>query len=405
MGLAVIDILCYAHGVFFTVLQTLLMFGCFLEWRRDRGALRAMPAHAGDACREPCGEKQDTMPLRVSLIIPIHNESQRMERLLYSLLTQDHPAEIIFVDDCSDDESPAMLSQFVNDAAERGMDNCRVITLTENPGPNRKQYALSVGIAEAHGDYLLFTDGDCEVPPDWIRAMARRMVDTTVGVVIGPVFKKKPGKGFFFLYQCYDHAIRYNYLAGSIGLGAAGGGFGNNIIVSKAALDSVGGYEAVPPSPTEDAALVSLIRSRGKYRVRAIALPDAAVETVAEATWSGFIGQTLRWNNGGLFSPERMTRLNYNVLMLLITTGILAIPLLPFFPVLWPLPAGVFIVMIENTIASFGLFHTKLPSGRLLNFGYILTLFFTPVYFSLMTLMGYCGIKVTWKGKRLLRSI
>jgi cellulose synthase/poly-beta-1,6-N-acetylglucosamine synthase-like glycosyltransferase len=326
-----------------------------------------------------------------------------MEGLLHSLLAQDYPAEIIFVDDCSDDESPAMLAQFVKNAAERGMDNCRVITLTENPGPNRKQHALSVGIAGARGDYLLFTDGDCEVPPGWMRAMACRMIDAKVGAVIGPVFKKKQGRGFFFLYQCYDHAIRYNYLAGAIGLGAAGGGFGNNLIVSRTALDSVGGYDAVPPSPTEDAALVSLIRSRGKYRVRAIALPDAAVETGAEKTWRSFISQTLRWHNGGLFSPELMTRFNYNLLMLVISTGILAIPLLPFFPGLWPMPAGVFVVMVENTIAAFGLFRKKLPPGGPLNLGYALTLLFTPVYFTLMTLMGYCGIKVTWKDKKVVR--
>jgi cellulose synthase/poly-beta-1,6-N-acetylglucosamine synthase-like glycosyltransferase len=391
--LAVFDLFCYGYGVFFVTLQTLLMLGFFLEWRRDKAARQAaqgeQPPLSGQA--------------HVSLIIPIHNEGRRMEGLLQSLLAQDYPAEMVFVDDCSDDESPAMLAQFAHNAAERGMD-ARVITLTENPGPNRKQHALSAGIAEARGEYLLFTDGDCEAPPGWIRAMARRMNDEAVGAVIGPVFKKKQGRGFFFLYQCYDHAIRYNYLAGAIGLGAAGGGFGNNLIVSRAALDSIGGYDAVPPSPTEDAALISLIRSRGKYRIRAIALPDAVMETGAEKTWRGFINQTLRWNNGGLFSPEPMTRFNYNLLMLVISTGILAIPLLPLFPALWPLPAGIFIVMIENTIAAFGLFRKKLPRGGLLNLGYALTLLFTPVYFTLMTVMGYCGIKVTWKGNRVRRS-
>ena len=390
--MAVFDLFCYGHGIFFVTLQTLLMLGFFLEWRRDAANARRdeLPA-------------QGSEPV-VSLIIPIHNEGRRMAGLLHSLLAQDYPAEIIFVDDCSDDESPAMLAQFVrqytaNDAAARGMD-AKVITLTENPGPNRKQHALSAGIAAARGVYLLFTDGDCEASPGWIRAMARRMSDGSVGAAIGPVFKKKQGRGFFCLYQCYDHAIRYNYLAGAIGLGAAGGGFGNNLIVSRAALDSIGGYDAVPPSPTEDAALISLIRSGGRYRIRAIALPDAVVETGAEKTWRAFINQTLRWNNGGLFSPEPMTRFNYNLLMLVISTGILAIPLLLFFPALWPLPAGVFIVMIENTIAAFGLFRKKLPRGGPLNLGYALTLLFTPVYFTLMTLMGYCGIKTTWKGKQ-----
>jgi cellulose synthase/poly-beta-1,6-N-acetylglucosamine synthase-like glycosyltransferase len=219
-----------------------------------------------------------------------------------------------------------------------------------------------------------------------------------VGAVIGPVFKKKQGRGFFDLYHGYDHAARYNYLAGPIGLGAAGGGFGNNLIVSRAALDAAGGYDAVPPSPTEDAALISLIRSQGRYSVRAAALPDAAVETGAEKTWRGFINQTLRWNNGGLFSPEPVTRFNYNLLMLITAVGILAVPLLPFFPGLWPLPASVVLVMIENTIAIFGLFRKKLPKGGPLNLGYLLTMLFTPVYFTLMTIMGYCRIKPKWKG-------
>ena len=387
------DILCLSHGIFFVALQTALMFGFFLEWRRDRA--RVPGENAGP-------------DRRVSVIIPIHNESGRMEGLLRSLLEQDglDDAEIIFVDDCSSDESPAMLAGFVKDAAGRGMENCRIITLSENPGPNRKQHALSAGIAGAKGDYFLFTDGDCEVPPGWIGAMAARMAGGDVGAAIGPVFKKKQGKGFFSLYQCYDHAVRYNYLAGSIGLGAAGGGFGNNLIVSRAALDAVGGYDAIPPSPTEDAALISAIRSLGqtggrRFRIRAIALPDAAVETAAEASWRGLVSQTLRWNNGGLFSPEPITRFNYNLLMLIISTGMLALPLLPFFPFLWPMPAGVLVVMIENTIAAFGLFRKKLPPGGPLNLGYLLALLFTPCYFTLMTVMGYCRIKVRWKGSEI----
>jgi cellulose synthase/poly-beta-1,6-N-acetylglucosamine synthase-like glycosyltransferase len=374
------------HGIFFVALQTMLMFGFFLEWLRDRRA-----------CRKSGEFEKDQGPA-VSVVIPIHNEGRRMAGLLQSLLKQDYPAEIILVDDRSCDESPAMLAQFVREAAERGRGDCRLITLTFNPGPNRKQYALGRGILEARGELLLFTDGDCEPPPGWIRAMVRRMADEKTGAVIGPVFKKKEGKGFFSLYQCYDHAVRYNYLAGAIGLGAAGGGFGNNLIIRRQALDAAGGYDAVPPSPTEDAALISQIRSQGKYHVRAIALSDAALETGPEKTWRAFISQTLRWNNGGIYSPDPVTRFNYNLLMLIISTGILAIPLLPFFPGLWPMPAGVFIVMIENTIAAFGLFRKKLPSGGP---GYILTLLFTPVYFTLMTIMGYCRIKVTWKGERI----
>jgi len=384
--LGLFDILSFGHGIFFVALQSALMFGVFLEWRRDKKAV-------ANYNKVDSVQKQ----AKVSVIIPIHNEAHRMGGLLRTLLDQSYRAQIIFVDDRSCDESPALLKQFAKDAAVRGI-KCQIITLSENPAPNKKQFALSMGIAQADGDYFLFTDGDCEVPPDWIGAMVSRMCDEKTGAVIGPVFKKKQSDGFFSVYQCYDHAIRYNYLAGAIGLGAAGGGFGNNLIISRKALESVGGYDAIPPSPTEDAALISQLRRRGGFSIRAVIHPDAAVETEAEKSWRSFINQTLRWNNGGLFSPEALTRFNYNLLMIVISTGILAIPLLPLFPKLWPMPAGVLIVMIENTIAAFGPFNKKLPQGGLIvKLKLFLSLLFTPVYFTLMTLMGYAGIKPKWK--------
>jgi cellulose synthase/poly-beta-1,6-N-acetylglucosamine synthase-like glycosyltransferase len=185
-------------------------------------------------------------------------------------------------------------------------------------------------------------------------------------------------------------------------LGAAGGGFGTNLIVSRKALQAAGGYDAIPSSPTEDAALISQIRRLTKFRVRAALLPDAAVDTAPENTWKAFISQTLRWNNGGIFSPELLTRFNYTLIMLMASAGILALPFLPFFPKLWPLPAGVLIVMILNTIAVFAPFGAKLPKGGFLAaIGYFFSLLFTPVYFTLMTIMGYLRIKTVWKTNRL----
>ncbi|MDR2953112.1 MAG: glycosyltransferase [Treponema sp.] len=390
--LTLFDIFRYGHFVFFVALHAVMMTGVFLEWRRDKRAFE------GEKDGRRASETEENSGQKVSVIIPIHNESRRMDGLLQTLLAQDCPAEIIFVDDRSSDDGPAKLAQFAREARKRGVLECGILTLAENPGPNRKQYALSCGIALAKGDYFLFTDGDCEVPPGWIRAMARRMRDAKTGAVIGPVFKKKEGKGFFSLYQCYDHVVRYDYLAGAIGLGAAGGAFGNNLIIRRKALESIGGYGAVPPSPTEDAALISLIRKSGGYRVRAVCLPDAAVETAAERSWRAFVNQTLRWNNGGLFSPDAVTRFNYNLLMLIIAAGILAIPLLPFIPALWPMPLAVLIGMLLNNAAAFALFRARLPSGGLpVKLGYCATLLFMPVYLTLMTLMGYAGIKTAWK--------
>jgi len=373
----------FSYYVVFVGLHISLMLGLFLEWLREKSALKNVS-----------GE----LPA-VSVIIPVHNEAARMEGLLLSLEAQDYPrVELIFVDDRSQDESSRMIAGFLGKWAP-GQPEAKLISLKENPGPNHKQYALARGIEASSGEFLLFTDADCSVPPTWIRGMVQRLSDRRTGIAIGPVLKRSGGKGFFHLYQCYEHGIRYVYLAGSVGLGAAGGGFGNNLILRRACLDVVGGYNQIPPSPTEDAALVSMIRSRSDYRIRAALGADVHVITQGEATWKDLINQTLRWNNGGLFSPDSTTRFNYNFLMITITMGVLAFPLLPFFPSIWLLPAGPVTVMIFNTIANLGLFGVSLPR-RNFSFGYALTLLFTPVYFALMTILGFLGVKPNWKGKK-----
>jgi uncharacterized membrane protein (DUF485 family) len=83
--------------------------------------------------------------------------------------------------------------------------------------------------------------------------------------------------------------------------------------------------------------------------------------------------------------------------MITISLGVLAFPLLPFFPSIWLLPCGPVTVMIFNTIASFAFFRVSLPRR---SFGYILTLLFMPVYMALMTILGFLGIKPKWKGKK-----
>jgi hypothetical protein len=84
--------------------------------------------------------------------------------------------------------------------------------------------------------------------------------------------------------------------------------------------------------------------------------------------------------------------------MITISMGILAIPFVPFFPSIWPLPAAVILSMTANTIATLGLFGVSLPKKRL---AYILQLFFTPVYFTFLTIIGLCGIKPEWKGSKI----
>jgi cellulose synthase/poly-beta-1,6-N-acetylglucosamine synthase-like glycosyltransferase len=184
------------------------------------------------------------------------------------------------------------------------------------------------------------------------------------------------------------------YLAASTGIGAAGGGFGNNLILRREALERIGGYDAIPHSPTEDAALISRIRAETKYRIRAACGTDVRMMTRGEDSWGSLLNQTLRWNNGGLFSPDPSTRLNFGFLTISISMGMLAIPLLPLIPSLWPLPAAVLLSMTANTLATLGIFGSALPKAGP---AWILHTVFMPSFFSLLTILGFLGKRPSWK--------
>ena len=135
----------FSYYAVFTGLHVALMLGIFLEWLREKKALK---------------NSLEEFP-SVSVIVPVHNESNRIESLLQSLEAQDYPnAEFIFVDDRCDDKSVEMITGFIR---KKGAEqkNARIVTLKENPGPNRKQYALARGIETSSADFLLFTDADC----------------------------------------------------------------------------------------------------------------------------------------------------------------------------------------------------------------------------------------------------
>ena len=95
----------------------------------------------------------------VSVIVPVRNEEGSVEEALRSLLAQDYPGrlEILAVDDRSTDRTGGILAGLASERA----DLMRVLRVEDLPdGWLGKNHALSLGAAEAGGEWLLFTDAD-----------------------------------------------------------------------------------------------------------------------------------------------------------------------------------------------------------------------------------------------------
>lgn len=97
----------------------------------------------------------------VSLIIPIYNSSETLNRCLSSVKRQSYcDYEVIMVDDGSTDDSFELCRSFGNE------DSRFIVINQENGGASS---ARNTGIENAHGDYICFVDSDDEIRPNYIK--------------------------------------------------------------------------------------------------------------------------------------------------------------------------------------------------------------------------------------------
>ncbi|MBI2101428.1 glycosyltransferase [Candidatus Woesearchaeota archaeon] len=102
--------------------------------------------------------------MRYSIVIPAHNESENLVRLLKSacsaLQKTNEKFEIIAVNDNSTDDSLEMLKSL-----KRQIKEVVIVNRTKNPGVG---YAIREGLGNAKGDVIITMDGDLSHDPSEI---------------------------------------------------------------------------------------------------------------------------------------------------------------------------------------------------------------------------------------------
>jgi len=106
----------------------------------------------------------DLPPL--SVVIAARDEEERIAEAAVSLLAQDYPnLEVILIDDRSSDRTGAILDDLATN--EPKLKVIHIETLPE--GWLGKVYGLHVGITQARGDWILFSDADVHFAPNTLR--------------------------------------------------------------------------------------------------------------------------------------------------------------------------------------------------------------------------------------------
>jgi glycosyltransferase involved in cell wall biosynthesis len=136
--------------------------------------------------------------MRFSVIVPTYNGATLLRRCVASLLVQDFPLdeyEIIIVDDCSTDDTVAVVQELIHTAGAHRMTYVRT---KENCGPG---HARNEGLRLARGSIVAFLDHDVYVARDWLARAADHLAHARTGGIEGRTMVPERDRATPFTHQ------------------------------------------------------------------------------------------------------------------------------------------------------------------------------------------------------------
>ena len=142
----------------------------------------------------------------VSVIIPVFNDSERLQKCLEALEKQTYPQdlyEVIVVDNGSDENIESVVNQF----------NQALAAYESTPG---SYAARNKGISLAKGEILAFTDADCIPDDNWLETGVKHLLSVpNCGLVAGKInmfFQDADNPTAVELYDCIKFFDQKEYI-------------------------------------------------------------------------------------------------------------------------------------------------------------------------------------------------
>jgi glycosyltransferase involved in cell wall biosynthesis len=165
----------------------------------------------------------------ISVIVPLYNNEEHVEACIQGLLNQrysDGSCEFILIDNNSTDKSAEIVKRYP------------AIRLLFQP--KQGSYAArNLGLKEARGQIIAFTDSDCVPRPDWLQQIADIMRSREVGLVLGRREFQGRSRRMSSL-EAYE-AQKANYILSGTNREAFYG-YTNNMAVRRSLIDAIGPF-------------------------------------------------------------------------------------------------------------------------------------------------------------------
>lgn len=136
----------------------------------------------------------------LSIVVPVYNEEKTIEKALDEIISYTKNAEIIVVNDGSEDSTVKKVKAY------------KQVVLISQPKNMGKGAAVRRGMLEAKGDFILFLDADMSTPINQLKQCLKEKTDVVIGSralkdsvisVHQPFYREILGKTFNKLVQLF----------------------------------------------------------------------------------------------------------------------------------------------------------------------------------------------------------
>jgi cellulose synthase/poly-beta-1,6-N-acetylglucosamine synthase-like glycosyltransferase len=189
-----------------------------------------------------------------TIIVPFRNEEKDLPKLLASLSQLHYPKHLIqfvLVDDFSNDNSVRVYNQWR--MAHESYDTTLLENLHLSYSP--KKDALTRAIPIAKHDWIVTTDADCIVNPNWLLTLDNYIQTNQPEMVVGAVIYKTKNNWFHY-FQQLDLLSLQGTTIGSFGINKPFMCNGANFAYTKNFFTKIGGFGGINDKASGDDVLL-----------------------------------------------------------------------------------------------------------------------------------------------------
>ncbi len=254
----------WGYGIFFALVA---LFGFSLQRNKERGYSEGDKISAND----------------VTVLIPFRNEEKNLPALLESIQNLSRfPAEFIFINDHSEDDSVAVL--------EARMEGFPIRIIHAPDGSEGKKNAIREGAKLVETTFTLTWDADVVVDENYFKAL-ERMSEADM-YVLPAIFSSKT-----FLQHLFTFDV---VVANAVNTGLAGWrrpifASGANLLYRTEMFERLDSIDRHGHISSGDDTFLLRDFTRNKAQVRLSSEPELAIKTPAPTTFREYLSQRLRW--------------------------------------------------------------------------------------------------------------